>query len=251
MTEIDFHRREFADGEELALGLADWTSARLRGAIESRGVALLIVSGGKSPARFFDLLSNVDLDWARVAITLADERRVADDSPRSNARLVRERLLRNRAERARFTPLADVRLSEDQELAAASARIANLPMPADVVVLGMGDDGHTASWFPGADGLAEAMDPAARQLVAPIVAPDAPEPRLTLTGRVILRARAIALEIQGEAKLATFAAALEPGPEQAMPVRAVLRGTADRLTVFISSRTEPSPDLATEKHLPT
>ena len=250
MIETAFQRREFANGEEIAIGLADWTAEHLRGAIAARGVALLIVSGGKSPARFFDRLSNVDLDWTRVAITLADERRVADDSPRSNARLVRERLLRNRAKAASFTPLADVRLPADQELAAASARIANLPLPADVVVLGMGDDGHTASWFPGADGLAEAMDPAARQLVAPIVAPDAPEPRLTLTGRVILRARAIALEIQGEAKLATFAAALAPGPEEAMPIRAVLRGAPDRLIVFMSSGTDTSPDPAAEKHPP-
>jgi len=250
MTETNFLRREFADSEELALGLSDWTAERLRGAIAARGVALLIVSGGKSPARFFDRLSNVDLDWRRVAITLADERRVADDSPRSNARLARERLLRNRAQAASFTPLADVRLPEDQELAAASARIANLPMPADVVILGMGDDGHTASWFPGANGLAEAMDPAARQLVAPIVAPDAPEPRLTLTGRVILRARAIALEIQGEGKLATFATALEPGPEAAMPVRAVLRGAVDRLTVFMCSNANSSPDPAVQMHPP-
>jgi 6-phosphogluconolactonase len=250
MTETNFHRREFGDSEELALGLSDWTAERLRGAIAARGVALLVVSGGKSPARFFDRLSNVDLDWRRVAITLADERRVADDSPRSNARLARERLLRNRAQAASFTPLADVRLPQDQELAAASARIANLPMPADVVILGMGDDGHTASWFPGANGLAEAMDPAARQLVAPIVAPDAPEPRLTLTGRVILRARAIALEIQGEGKLATFATALEPGSAEAMPIRAVLRGAADRLTVFACSRTETAVNPVAEKHPP-
>jgi 6-phosphogluconolactonase len=250
MIETAFQRREFASGEEIAIGLADWTAERLRGAIAARGVALLIVSGGKSPARFFDRLSNVDLDWTRVAITLADERRVADDSPRSNARLVRERLLRNRAEAASFTPLADARLPEDQELAAASARIANLPIPADVVVLGMGDDGHTASWFPGADGLVEAMDPAARPLVAPIRAANAGEPRLTLTGRVILRARAIALEIQGKAKLATFAAALAPGPEEVMPVRAVLRGAAGRLTVFMSSRTDTSPDPGAEKHPP-
>jgi len=232
MIETDFQRREFTDGEELAQGLADWTAERLRAAIAARGAALLIVSGGKSPARFFDILSNIDLDWPRVAITLADERRVADDSPRSNARLVRERLLQNRAAEASFTPLADVRLPEDRELAAASARIANLPTPADVVILGMGDDGHTASWFPGAEGLEEAIDPGSRQLVAPIVAADAPEPRLTLTGRVLLRARAIALEIEGEAKLAVFAAALQPGPEEAMPIRAVLRRAADRLTVF-------------------
>jgi 6-phosphogluconolactonase len=232
MIETDFQRREFADGEELAHGLADWTAERLREGIAARGAALLIVSGGKSPARFFELLSNIDLDWPRVAITLADERRVADDSPRSNARLVRERLLQNRAQAASFTPLADVRLPEDRELAAASARVANLPTPADVVVLGMGDDGHTASWFPDAEGLSEAIDPGGRQLVAPIVAPDAPEPRLTLTGRVLLRARAIALEIEGEGKLATFAKALESGPEEAMPIRAVLRRAADRLTVF-------------------
>jgi 6-phosphogluconolactonase len=230
MTQTDFRRREFADGEQLAQGLADWTAERLREGIAARGAALLIVSGGKSPARF--LLSNMDLDWPRVAITLADERRVADDSPRSNARLVRERLLQNGAAAASFAPLADIRLPADQELAAASARIAHLPSPADVVVLGMGDDGHTASWFPAAEGLADAIDPGARQLVAPIVAPDAPEPRLTLTGRVLLRAKAIALEIQGAEKLATFATALESGPEEAMPIRAVLRRAPDRLTVF-------------------
>ena len=236
MIKTDFQRREFADGEALAQGLAEWTAERLRSGIAARGVALLVVSGGKSPARFFDRLSDSPLDWTRVAVTLADERRVADDSPRSNARLVRERLLRNRAEAASFTPLADVRLPEDQELAAASARIATLPSPADVVILGMGDDGHTASWFPGTEGLAEVMDPGARQLVAPIQAANAGEPRLTLTGRIILRARAIALEIEGDAKLATFAAALEPGPVEAMPIRAVLRGAADRLTVFSATR---------------
>ena len=236
VMEAAFVRREFADGGALASALAEWTAKRLSAATEARGAALLVVSGGKSPARFFEALSYRELDWTRVEITLADERRVPDDSPRSNARFVREALLRNRAAVASFFPLADARLPEDQELAAASARIANLPLPADVVILGMGDDGHTASWFPKAEGLVEAMDSAARQLVAPIVAPDAPEPRLTLTGRVILRAQAIALEIEGDAKLATFAQALQPGPEEDMPIRAVLRRAADRLTVFSATR---------------
>jgi 6-phosphogluconolactonase len=232
----DFQRRDFANGEALAPALAEWTADRLRAAIAERGAALLVVSGGKTPARYFQALSDMPLDWTRVAVTLADERRVADDSPRSNARLVREDLLRNNATAASFTPLADVRLSESQELSAASARVANLPLPADIVVLGMGDDGHTASWFPGAEGLAEAMDPGARQLVAPIQAADAIEPRLTLTGRVILRARAIALLFEGQDKLKTFAAALEDGPEEKMPIRAVIRRAADRLTVFSAQR---------------
>ena len=124
MIDTDFHRREFADGEQLARGLADWTAERLSAAIAARGVALLIVSGGKSPARFFDLLSNMDLDWTRVAITLADERRVADDSPRSNARLVRERLLQNRAEAAVvfFTGFIEVTAQPDTDVLVLACR---------------------------------------------------------------------------------------------------------------------------------
>ncbi len=232
----DIPRRDFADDEDLAPAFAEWTADKLRAAIAERGAATLVVSGGKTPARYFEALSGMPLDWTRVAITLADERRVANDSPRSNARLVREALLRNHAMVASFTPLADVRLSESQELVAASARVANLPLPADLVVLGMGDNGHTASWFPGAPGLAEAMDPGARLLVVPIEAPDAPEPRLTLTGRVILRARAIALLIEGQDKLNTLAEAFEDGPAEAMPIRAVLRGASDRLTIFAAQR---------------
>jgi 6-phosphogluconolactonase len=233
---IEFQRRDFADGEDLAIELAEWTAERLRAAIAERGAALLVVSGGKTPARFFEALSSMPLDWTRVEITLADERRVAEESPRLNARLVRDELLRNRAAVASFTPLADARLTEHQELVSASARIACLPLPADVVVLGMGEDGHTASWLPGAEGLAEAMDPGARQLVAPIEAVGEYEPRLTLTGRVILRAKAIALHIEGEAKLTALAAALEGGPEEEMPVRAVLQRGGDRLTVFSAAR---------------
>src|SRR5277367_4231487 len=128
--------------------------------------------------------------------------------------------------------LADSRLPPERELAAAGARVARLPLPADLVVLGMGDEGHTASWFPHAAGLAEAMDSAARTLVASIAPPDGLEPRLTLTGRVILRARRLALQIEGADKLATLARAMEEGPVEAMPIRAVLRQAAEKLTIF-------------------
>ena len=232
MTDPVPERREFADGAELAPAFAAWTAEALRAAVEARGMALIVVSGGSTPKRYFQALSAESLDWARIAVTLADERRVPDDSPRSNARLVRETLLVGPAARAQFAPLADSRLPPAQELAAAGARVARLPLPADLVVLGMGDDGHTASWFPHAAGLAEAMDPAARSLVAPIVPPDGLEPRLTLTGRVILRARKLALQIEGAGKLATLARAMEDGPAEDMPIRTVLRLAADRLTIF-------------------
>jgi len=225
-------RREFADGGELAAAFAAWTAEWLRAAIEARGAALLVVSGGSTPKRYFQALSRQPLDWTRVAVTLADERRVPDESPRSNARLVRETLLVDLAARAQFAPLADSRLPPEQELAAAGARVARLPLPADLVVLGMGDDGHTASWFPHALGLAEAIDPAARSLVAPIAAPDGLEPRLTLTGRVILRARRLALQIEGANKLTTLARAMDEGPVEDMPIRAVLQQAAEKLTIF-------------------
>ncbi len=235
MNPIACARRDFPTPEALAPALAEWVAEHLREAVEARGAALLVVSGGTTPVRFFRALSEQPIDWSRVAITLADERRVPDDDPRSNARLVRETLLRERAASASFFPLADSRLDEDRELAAANARIATLPSPADLVVLGMGEDGHTASWFPGAKGLTDAIDAGARALVAPGRAPGAAEARLTLTGRVILRARAIALHIEGLRKLATLAEALGEGAAEAMPIRAVLRQAADRLTIYCAA----------------
>ena len=232
MSATKIQRREFSDGAALAPAFAQWTANLLQKGVDERGEAVLIVSGGNTPKRYFAALAQRPIDWARVTITLADERCVADDSPRSNARLLRENLLRDHASAARFAPLADSRLSPDQELAAARARIADLPLPADLVVLGMGDDGHTASWFPKADRLAEAIDPGGRSLVLPIVAPAAPEPRLTLTARVILRASAVALQIEGKAKQAVLDKALGDGPIEDMPIRAALRGAAAKLTIF-------------------
>jgi 6-phosphogluconolactonase len=232
MTDSKFPICEFADGPLLAQAFADWTAALLAAGVAARGLALLVVSGGLTPKLYFEALSRRDLDWSRVAVTLADERRVPDDSPRSNARLVRETLLQGKAAKAQFVPLADSRLTPEHEYSNAAARIAQLPMPADLVVLGMGDDGHTASWFPHSPALSEAIDPAARALVAAAPAPDGLEPRLTLTGRALLRARKIALQIEGPKKAEVFARALEDGPVEEMPIRAVLRGAPDRLKVF-------------------
>ncbi len=161
----------------------------------------------------FDHLSRQDLAWDKVTVTLVDERQVPVTSDRSNARLVAQHLLKNEAARARFVPLFE-------NLAAAAK------LPAfDAVVLGMGDDGHTASFFPGGDNLAKALDPTMQDRIIAMQAPDAGEPRLTFTLKVLLESPYIALHIEGDDKMKVLEKALKPGPVAEMPIRAVLQAT--------------------------
>lgn len=203
--------RIFEAREELAETLARDVADELARAIEARGRATLAVSGGTTPRLFFEKLSEADLPWQRVTVTLVDERQVPETSERSNARLVREHLLKNRAAAARFVPLVG------ESSAAETA-------PFDVVVLGMGKDGHTASFFPGADRLAEALDADAGARLIEITAPGAGEPRLTFTLSAIESAGRLKLHIEGAEKRAVLDRALDNGPMAEMPVRAVLRG---------------------------
>lgn len=203
-------RRTFDGPEALAEGLATDVAAELRLAIEAKGKASLAVSGGNTPTRFLSRLSQEGLSWQRVTVTLVDERQVPESSDRSNARLVRAALLRNAAAAARFVPLMG------------GSEAAKVP-PFDVVVLGMGSDGHTASFFPGADQLEMALDPPAGIRIVSLTAPAAVEPRLTFTLPCLLEARLLCLHIEGAGKQAVLAEALAEGPVSAMPVRAVLR----------------------------
>lgn len=210
---------EFASPAALATALAQAVAAALREAIAARGHGFLAVSGGTTPGLFLRSLSSERLDWARVTVTLADERFVPETSARSNAALVSENLLQNEAARAHF--IAMYRDAGDAESAAADADAAfrALPWPLDVVVLGMGGDGHTASFFPDADTLPALLDPAGAALVLPVHATSAGEPRLTLTLPAIVSARLVVLHIEGPQKKAALDAALNglSGP----PIRAV------------------------------
>ncbi len=220
-------RHDFADGTELAAALAAAVAARLEAAIAARGGASLAVSGGRTPARFFAALSAKPLDWAKVVVTLVDERWVPVDDARSNEALVRAGLLQGPAAAARFVGLVSEAASPEEGLPAVTRRIAALPLPFDAVVLGMGTDGHTASFFPDGDRLAEALDPRGGAPVIPLRAPGAGEPRITLTLPLILAARAVYLHIEGADKAAVLTEVLKGGAAEAMPVRAVLgaRGT--------------------------
>ncbi|MEC9343640.1 MAG: 6-phosphogluconolactonase [Pseudomonadota bacterium] len=225
-------RHEYATREQLAEALAAGVAAVLAGGIAERGSATLAVSGGSTPALFLAQLSRADLDWPSIMVTLVDERLVAPDHPRSNVGMVRRTLMQNRAAAAQLVPLVD----ETPDTAEAAADLANQRIAGiggfDAVILGMGTDGHTASFFPGGDRLAQALDPTAEERIVTMQAPGAGEPRLTLTLPAILDAHFLALHIEGEEKKAVLERALEDGPAEAMPVRAVLRLAGTRLNLF-------------------
>ncbi len=204
--------------DALMEGLAEVIAGQLRAAL-AQGPATLSVPGGTTPGPLFDALSTADLDWARVAVVLNDERWVAEDSPRSNTRLVRERLLQGKAAYATLLPLYAPTPQPEQALADLSKGI-EPHLPISVLLLGMGADMHIASLFPGADRLAEALSPQAPILMA-LRAEAAGEPRITLTARVLQAARNIHILITGHDKRAALARALQLAP-LAAPVVTVL-----------------------------
>jgi 6-phosphogluconolactonase len=223
-------RRDFLDKQQLADALADAVAANLKSGIEARGFATLAVSGGSTPARFFKALSaRDDLRWDKVIVTLVDERWVDETSDRSNARLVKANLLQGRAAIAEFLPLYQGGEADSIGLLKANKALSVLPQ-LDVAILGMGNDGHTASFFPGGDTLAEALSADGPAIT--LNAPGAGEPRITLTLKRLLNARALYLHIEGEEKVETLRRAEAEGPVEDMPVRAILRQTQTPLTIY-------------------
>jgi 6-phosphogluconolactonase len=213
----------YRDLGQLSSALAERIAAWLRTALDARGGASLIVSGGKSPVKLFEALRTLPLDWQRVAVTLADERWVDPSDPASNERLVRSVLLQDAAAAATFVGLKNAAATPELGATASWERLAGWPRPFDVVLLGLGDDGHTASLFPGSPHLHEAIDAAAAPGCIGMRAPTPPEARLSLNLAALLDARQIVILINGESKWRTYTAACEPGPIMEMPVRAVLR----------------------------
>jgi len=223
---------EFDSGAELAQALAHRIAEMLTLAIAARGQATLAVSGGSTPKVFFAALSKEAIDWGKVTVTLVDERMAPPSDERSNQRLVSLNLLQNHAAAARFVPLYSAMGDAPTVAAHAALAIDRLPRPFDAVVLGMGTDGHTASFFPGGTTLAAVTDPACTTGVMAMEAPGAGEPRLTLTLPRLVEAGLVVLHIEGEAKKAVLACALEDGPETDMPVRAVLRHASTPVEIY-------------------
>ena len=202
--------RVFESRGSLSSALATDVANALQHHVRTKGSACLAVSGGATPKLFFETLSRIDIPWTKITVTLVDDRQVPETNLRSNAKLVRDSLLQNRAAGAEFVPLFE---NPDAE------NIAIL----DIVVLGMGNDGHTASLFPEGDRLAEALDTKTDKRIMEISAPAGGEPRLTFTLPALLDASLLCLHIEGQEKRNVLNRALAEGPVEAMPIRAILR----------------------------
>jgi 6-phosphogluconolactonase len=226
--------RRFPDAADMYRDLADDIVARLTAGVAARGAASFVASGGTTPGDLFDILAERDAPWDRVFVTLSDERWVPPTADASNEKLIRSRLLRAKASGARLVPMKTDQAHPRDAETVVSAAISAMPRPFDVTLLGMGNDGHTASMFPGSDGLALALDTKSPLLVRGIHPAnlDKTGERMSLTLRALLDSRLIVILIRGDTKLEAYRAALAGNDVHAMPVRAVLQQSAAPVQVY-------------------
>ncbi|WP_058477143.1 6-phosphogluconolactonase [Legionella steigerwaltii] len=206
----------FSEAPLLTEDLVDQLTKILCDAVKQRGYAYLVVSGGKTPIDLFKALAKTDIPWSNVTVTLADERCVPVHDPERNEHLVRQFLLQNHASKAHFLSL----YNEGHSIEKTERIIASLPT-FDAVVLGMGEDGHTASLFPCADELVEGLDDHAAAVLR--VSPKkAPHQRISLSKKRLLNSRVIFFHLVGPKKLAVLHQAMAEHDPMVMPVSAFL-----------------------------
>ena len=213
---------EYADRDMLAIELANRLAGELKKALLHHETVSLAVPGGTTPGPVFDALCAARLEWERVHVLPTDERWVAQDDPRSNGRMIRERLLVDRAAAARFLPLHAPAETPEQALPELEAMLAP-ELPLSLLLLGMGADMHVASLFPDTPAMRAALAPDAPALVA-LHPEGAPEPRISLTVPVLDGALCKHLVIYGAEKREALDKALYLTPEEA-PVTAILNET--------------------------
>ena len=216
----EFH--EFTDQQALCRNLSQLICAALKKAIVARGKASLVVSGGSTPVPLFAALSEISMEWGRVFITLADERWIEVSDRESNEASVREHLLRNQAKDAHLHGLKNSHASAVEGEKECEEGLRLFPVPFDIVILGMGPDGHTASLFPGATRLGHALDMDSGRLCMAMTPVTAPHDRMTLTLPALLDSRQIYLHLSGEKKRDVYERVLGGNSIEEMPIRAVL-----------------------------
>lgn len=229
MAEVDNHL--FNSKDQLDEALAEDIASRLQAAIKAYGRAALVVSGGSTPAGLFKRLSGAAIDWNNVVITLADERWLAPDHEDSNERLIREQLLVNKASSAAFLSLTTSAESPEQALEDIHLRLSELGS-ADVLVLGMGGDGHTASLFPQATNLEQGLAMDSKRHCIAIDPVTAPYHRISMTLPRLLDSRHMVVHITGDSKRAVFEQACSDTDPRKAPISAVLNQSTQLVHLY-------------------
>lgn len=219
--------QSFATRDEVAAAAADFVSRALQDGIERRGQACAALSGGATPKAAYERLAAVALDWPRSHFLQVDERCVPIGAPGLNADMLRGALSPALAQGARLLPLWNGGQAPEQAAAAADALYRAYEI--DAAIMGMGLDGHTASWFPGSPDLSRALEPKTEARVIAVDAPgaEAAQARLTVTLSGLTAARHLALLIQGKEKRVRLTQALERETPQTAPILALLRARPD------------------------
>jgi 6-phosphogluconolactonase len=220
---------KFRTTEQLNSAFARKIITLLREGIEENGRASLIVSGGRTPAALFETLSKANIDWPCVDISLADERWVDNTDDASNEKMLRAKLLINNAAHANFVPLKTSDANADEAVATCTANLQNMHQPFDVLILGMGEDGHTASLFPCSNQIAQGLDLESGNAYIAVQPTTAPNQRMSLTLPAILNSKQIFLHLTGDSKKQVLETALADDNELAMPIRAVINNADVKL----------------------
>lgn len=221
-TAVSF--QAFNDRHAASRAAANLLAERLSADLEHRGSGSFVVSGGTTPETCFGMLSEAELDWARVTVVPSDERWVPADDPNSNEALIRQHLLRNSAAAARLLPLYRPGLDPAAAPAAIEQDLQGLGGPFCAVLLGMGADGHFASLFPDYAGLSRALDPLAAERCTLVRTAGSPFLRISLTLSALLQTGLAALLFFGEEKRLVFEEALAGGSDY--PVQSLLAQNA-------------------------
>ncbi|MFC3034095.1 6-phosphogluconolactonase [Pseudoalteromonas fenneropenaei] len=225
----------FVSKQAMTEALAELLQTELQAATAEGNEAVLMVSGGSSPKAAYEYLSGVDLAWDKITVAMVDERWVDANHDKSNEAFIKATLLQNKAQHARFVTMKNSAQTAQAGQVECEAAYQTLQKPFAVSILGMGPDGHTASLFPHADGLAHALTTA--DLTAAINAIESEvtgkiTERMTLSLAGIAAAKQVVLLISGEDKRAVYEQAKQAGDVADMPLRAVLQHPDINLTVF-------------------
>lgn len=226
---------KFTDAKTLAKQLAEELASRMRKMIEKEGEVAVAFSGGSTPAKFLQELSKQSLEWKKVTVTLVDERWCDETDPASNARLIKDNLLQDEAKKAWFVPLKNNAATPVDGFMECENRLHEQIKTLHYAVLGMGTDGHCASWFPNSKALNDLLSDDQRARCQPVM--DAPHfaQRMSLTWSFLSTCKHLFLHFEGEEKNKAFAkvgSITDIKDIESMPVRKLLSQGQVELTVY-------------------